>query len=57
MCLETSDVGVTARERGENCERVYFKCTEWLDNHNGDPQAATRRAITRAAAEIGKGMK
>jgi hypothetical protein len=25
--------------------------------HNGDPLAATRRAITRAAAEIGKGMK
>jgi hypothetical protein len=24
---------------------------------NGDPYAATRRAITRAAAEIGKGMK
>jgi hypothetical protein len=56
MCLETSDVGVTARERGEKCERVYFKCTEWLDDHNGDPQAATRRAVTRAAAEIGKGM-
>jgi hypothetical protein len=24
--------------------------------HNGDPYAATRRAITRAAAEIGKAM-
>ena len=24
--------------------------------HNGDPYAATRRAIVRAAAEIGKGM-
>jgi hypothetical protein len=56
MCLETSDVGVTVRERGEKCERVYFKCTEWLGNHKDDPQAATRRAITRAAAEIGKGM-
>lgn len=27
------------------------------ENHNGDPYAATRRAIVRAAAEIGKGMK
>jgi hypothetical protein len=29
------------------------------ENYSGstDPQAATRRAITRAAAEIGKGMK
>lgn len=26
-------------------------------HHNGDPYAATRRAITRAAAEIGKAMK
>ena len=25
--------------------------------HNGDPHAATRRAIVRAAAEIGKEMK
>ena len=25
--------------------------------HNDDPYAATRRAITRAAAEIGKGMR
>jgi hypothetical protein len=25
--------------------------------HNDDPYAATRRAIVRAAAEIGKGMK
>jgi hypothetical protein len=30
--------------------------TEWLDKHNGDPYAATRRAIVRAAAEIGRGM-
>jgi hypothetical protein len=25
--------------------------------HNGDPYAATRRAIVRAAAEIGRGME
>ena len=27
------------------------------EHHNGDHYAATRRAIVRAAAEIGKGMK
>jgi hypothetical protein len=28
----------------------------WIEDHNGDPVAATRRAITRAAAEIGRAM-
>lgn len=28
-----------------------------LEDYNGDPYAATRRAIVRAAAEIGKDMK
>lgn len=28
-----------------------------VENHNGDPEAATRRAIVRAAAEIGKSME
>jgi hypothetical protein len=32
-----------------------LKCA--TEPHKDDPQAATRRAITRAAAEIGKGMK
>ena len=50
--LETSDVGVTVRERGEAAARVYFMCTEWLHDHGGDIAAATRRAITRAAAEV-----
>ena len=27
------------------------------ESHNGDPYAATRRAIVRAAAEIGRAMK
>ena len=27
------------------------------EKYNDDPYAATRRAIVRAAAEIGKGMK
>lgn len=30
--------------------------TEVLESHNGDPRAATRRAIVRAAAEIGKSL-
>jgi hypothetical protein len=34
-------------------QRVKFEPEKFID----DPQAATRRAITRAAAEIGKGMK
>jgi hypothetical protein len=29
---------------------------EWFDKHDGGPYAATRRAIVRAAAEIGKAM-
>lgn len=32
----------------------YLK--EWLSDHSGDRQAATRCAIVRAAAEIGKAM-
>ena len=31
---------------------------EWvIENWSNDPTSATRRAITRAAAQIGKGMK
>ena len=59
MCIETSDLAASVRERGNPDEpsRVYLMWTEWLDKHNGDLAAATRRAIVRAAAEIGKGMK
>ena len=59
MCIETSDLAVTVRERGNPDEptRVYLMWTEWLDKHNGDPLAATRRAIVRTAASIGKEMK
>lgn len=32
----------------------YLK--EWLSDHSGDRQAATRRAIVLAAAEIGRAM-
>ena len=37
---------------------VYDDTSEksFEEEHNGDPYAATRRAIVRAAAEIGKGM-
>ena len=31
--------------------------THAAEKHNGDPYAATRRAIVRAAAAIGEGMK
>jgi len=30
---------------------------QWIEQYNNDPCAATRRAITRAAAEIGRNMK
>jgi hypothetical protein len=30
---------------------------EWVDGGRDDPYAATRRAIVRAAAEIGRSMK
>jgi hypothetical protein len=30
---------------------------DYWDKHSNDPYAATRRAITRAAAEIGRNMK
>lgn len=57
MCTETSDIGVTVRERGKAGEptRVLFMCTEWLKDHSGDIRKATRRAIVRAAASIGRG--
>ncbi len=59
LCIETSDLAATVRERGKPDEpsRVYLMWTEWLDGHKGDLTAATRRAITRAAAEIGRNMK
>ena len=59
LAIETSDVGSTVRERGspDKPSRVYLMWTEWLENHDGDLKAATRRAIVRAAAEIGRGMK
>ena len=37
----------------QESEGVVYWCHE---RHNGDPYAATRRAITRAAAELGKNL-
>ena len=40
---------------GVDCE--FQRCTaQAFYSHDGDPYAATRRAIVRAAAEIGKAM-
>jgi hypothetical protein len=44
----------------ESCVRVWYGSMETeplCDDLGSDPCAATRRAITRAAAEIGKEMK
>jgi hypothetical protein len=38
------------------CARADCKAALVSEPHNGDPYAATRRAITCAAAEIGKAM-
>lgn len=37
-------------------ERGYWR-GYWREDNGDEPYAATRRAIVRAAAEIGKGMK
>jgi len=54
LAIETSDLAATVLERGNPDEpsRVYLMWTEWLDKHNGDLSAATRRAIVRAAAAM-----
>ena len=36
---------------------MMVESEEFFDEHNDDPYAATRRAIVRAAAEIGKEPK
>lgn len=42
---------------GERCDGGESRWFKRFVKHNGDPYAATRRAIVRAAAEIGKEMK
>lgn len=53
--LYISEIGVTVflpRNPGE----VNLKCDEYASEHNGDLNAAARRAIVRAAAAIGEVM-
>lgn len=45
-CMDEKEVGVTVLETA----------LEIYEQHNDDPYAATRRAIVRAAAEIGRAM-
>jgi hypothetical protein len=53
------NIGVMSAEyTGRTCAWLYCKSRdgEFFEPHGTDVYAATRRAITRAAAEIGKGM-
>lgn len=55
MCIETSDVGVSVRERVDPVPgRVYLMWTEMLEDHGGHMNSATRRAIVMAAAAMVK---
>jgi hypothetical protein len=51
--LYVSEIGATVSWRREGSPHG-FKCDEYADEHGGDLNAATRRAIVRAAAELGK---
>ena len=51
--LYVSEIGVTVFLPNKEGE-IGLKCDEYADEHNGDLSAATRRAIVRAAAEIGE---
>ena len=42
---------------GEGADVSIRHSDHFVDHETSDPYAATRRAIVRAAAEIGKGMK
>ncbi len=48
---------VTAEFLTDTCGWVSFVIDYYVNFRLGDPYAATRRAIVRAAAEIGKEMK
>lgn len=48
---------VVAKQRRSGDLMRESNPTEVIELYNNDPYAATRRAIVRAAAEIGKGMK
>ena len=53
---------LAVRDEGKTDASVYIEdhphpWQSFLVEHNDDPLAATRRAITRAAAEIGRNIK
>jgi hypothetical protein len=48
----TDEVAATQHKHGKYCEGIINRCFERFASD--DPYAATRRAIVRAAAEIGK---
>lgn len=60
----TLELGVVCKRRSDPYEKNRSVVTDpyrvnqlrIVEAHKGDPAAATRRAIVRAAAEIGRGM-
>ncbi len=54
--LYVSEIGATVSWRRDEAGNG-LKCDEYADEHGGDLCAAMRRAIVRAAAEIGKATK
>lgn len=53
--LYVSEIGATVRWTRDGSIHG-MKCDEYASEHGGDLNAATRLAIVRAAAEIGKAM-
>jgi hypothetical protein len=51
--LYVSEIGATVSWRRHDPSGHGYKCDEYADDHGGDLNAATRRAIVRAAAAIG----
>lgn len=51
--LYVSEIGATVSWRREGSPHGV-KCDEYAEDHGGDLNAATRRAIVRAAAEMGR---
>ena len=54
--LYVSEIGATVSWRRGDGSGHGFKCDEYESEHGHDLNAATRRAIVRAAAEIGKAV-
>ena len=55
LLIDAIGISAGVRFSSENGYDVWLY--EKHENHNNDPYAATRRAIVRAAAEIGRGME